>query len=196
MDPEDVTISTGADNDITGNPSFVPGNTTTTATLNTTDIVTALNAGTNVTVTTGGDAQAGPNGGSITVSNAISATHRHRHHHRCAHALRLQEHHHQRRHHARRGSGVTGGALTLRADNHANSSGQIKVAANITTNGGSITMGGGTGAITAGSGYAVGDRQMEMGAAASTASSWRRGREYQYYGNGNRNSERWPLTGR
>ena len=74
MDPEDVTISTGTDADITGNPSFVPGNTTTTATLNTSDITTALNAGTNVTVTTGGNAQSGPNGGSITVNNAISAT--------------------------------------------------------------------------------------------------------------------------
>ena len=34
MDPEDVTISTGADSDETGNPNFVPGGNQATAVIN------------------------------------------------------------------------------------------------------------------------------------------------------------------
>ena len=51
---------------------------------------------------------------------------------------------------------VTGGSLTLDADNHNNGSGYIKIGAAIATNGGNITLGGGNGTITAGSGYATG----------------------------------------
>ena len=101
MDPEDVTISSAADSDETGNPSFVPGGTQATATINTTDIVTALNAGTDVTITTGGDAQAGPNGGSITVSKPISATDGHEQPHRQPYVIFLSGHHRQRRHQLR-----------------------------------------------------------------------------------------------
>ena len=174
MDPEDVTISTGADSDITGSPSFVPGNSQATAVLNTTDIVTALNNGTAVTVTTGGDAQSGPNGGSITVSNAISATTGSG---GITGALTLSSYKDIIISAAITlgGGAVTGGALTLRADNHANSAGAIAVNANITTNGGNITMGGGLGSITAGTlnangtinaaatGFAVGDAYQSHG---------------------------------
>ncbi|MDE3060057.1 MAG: filamentous hemagglutinin N-terminal domain-containing protein, partial [Pseudomonadota bacterium] len=154
LDPADVTITT-ADANITGNPNFVPDGTVVTSTINAATIVTALNAGTNVTVTTGGDAQSGPNGGSITVSSAISAT---TGTNGVTGNLTLSSYKDIIINAAITlgGSGVQGGNLLLQADNHGNGAGDITVAAAISTNGGNITMGGGSGAITAGSGYAVG----------------------------------------
>ena len=58
---------------------------------------------------------------------------------------------------------VTGGSLTLDADNHNNGSGYIKIASAIATNGGNITMGGGNGTITAGTGYATGNSGQAYG---------------------------------
>jgi len=161
MDPEDVNI-TSSDSDIGGNPSFVPGGTQATASLNVNDITTALNAGTNVTVTTGGDAQTGPNGGSITVSSAVSATTGTG---GITGNLTLSSYKDININSAITlgGGGVTGGALTLDADNAGNGIGAIAVTANITTNGGNVTMGGGNGAISAGNGYAVGDATYHQG---------------------------------
>ena len=150
LDPEDVTISTGADSDNTGNPNFVPGGTQVTSVINTNTITTALNAGTNVTITTGGDVQVGPNGGSITVNNAISATTGTG---GVTGSLTLSSYKNIILNAGiTLGSGsVTGGSLTLRTDNAGNNSGYINVASGLTisTNGGNIIMGGGNGVIQA-----------------------------------------------
>jgi filamentous hemagglutinin family protein len=174
MDPEDVTISTGTDSDETGNPNFVPGGTQATAVINTTDIDNALNAGTNVTVTTTGSgaagSQSGPNGGSITVSNPISATGNGTALTTTG-SLTLSSYQDIIVNAAiTLGGGtntssatVKGGALTLQSANSGNGIGAIDVGANISTNGGAITMGGGSGAISAGSGYATGDSYQAIG---------------------------------
>ncbi len=73
MDPADVTISS-SDGNITGNstsPNFTPTGAGE-ATINVTDITTALNNGSNVTITTGGDSYAGTNNGQITVATPIT----------------------------------------------------------------------------------------------------------------------------
>jgi filamentous hemagglutinin family protein len=163
MDPEDVTISTSADSDDPGNPNFVTGGNQATAIVNTTSIDNALNAGTNVTVTTTGSgsagAQNGPNGGSITVSSPVSATGN-------ATALTttgsltLSSYNNININAAiTLGGGtntssqtVTGGALTLGSANSGNNIGAIHVAGNITTNGGDIIMGGAADPTT---GYAI-----------------------------------------
>ena len=152
MDPEDVTISTGSDSDESGNPNFVPGNSQATAVINTSDIDTALNTGTNVTVSTSNNGQSGPNGGSITLatSSPISATIGTA---GATGSLTLSSYNDISINSAITlgGTGVAGGAITLRADNAGNNSGYINVDGNITSNGGAITMGGGSGSITAGS---------------------------------------------
>jgi hypothetical protein len=136
-----------------------------------TEIETALNAGTNVTITTGGDSASGGNGGSITVSWPISAT-------GAGTALTttgsltLSSYKDIIVNAAiTLGGGtntssatVTGGAVTLDSANSGNNIGAINVGANITSNGGNVTMGGGSGTITAGSGYAVGDAAQHPGA--------------------------------
>ena len=144
LDPASLTISNGSDTNVIGNPNFVPTGAVATSNLSTATIDTALNAGTNVTITTGGDAFA--NVGDITVNNAIAAA--------GTGALTLSSY---RDIILNAGITLAGGALTLRADNAANSSGYIKIAGAISTSGGNITMGGGSGAITAGGGYAVGN---------------------------------------
>jgi len=146
MDPYNITIGTTDD----GNGSIAGSNPTADANISHTTIENALNAGTNVTVTTGGSGSPGASVGDITLSNAISATTGTA---GSTGALTLS---------AYRniilnagitlgGAGVTGGALTLRSDNGGNGSGYINVGGAIATNGGNITMGGGSGAITAGS---------------------------------------------
>jgi len=144
LDPASLTISNGSDTNVVGNPNFVPDGTVATSNLTPGTIDTALNAGTNVTVTTGGDAFA--NVGDITVNNAILTT--------GTGSLTLSSY---RNIILNAGITLAGGALTLRADNAANGSGHINVTGAISTAGGNITMGGGNGAITAGSGYAAGN---------------------------------------
>jgi len=72
LDPASLTISSGSDTNVVGCPSCVPDGTVATSNLTPATIDTALNAGTNVTITTGGDAFA--NVGDITVNNAILTT--------------------------------------------------------------------------------------------------------------------------
>ena len=74
LDPEDITISTSANSDETGSPNFVPGNTQATSVIQNSTINTLLNSGTSVSVTTSSNAQSGPNGGSITVNAALTAS--------------------------------------------------------------------------------------------------------------------------
>lgn len=114
LDPASVNITNGSDADIIGCPSCVPDGTVATSTLSTTTIDTALNAGTNVTVTTGGDSFA--NAGDITVSNAISTT--------GAGSLTLSSYHDII---VNAGITLTGGALTLQADNAGSAAGGISI---------------------------------------------------------------------
>lgn len=165
LDPADVTISTGADSGVTGNPGFVPDGTHAESVLNVSDITTALNAGTNVTVTTGGDSAAGTNNGQITVATPITlnaASNNNATLTLLAYSNIVFN----------TNDGITApttgsGKLNviLDADNGANSSGvggngsgyiYLYSGANITTNGGNITIGGGNGTISAGNGYAIG----------------------------------------
>jgi filamentous hemagglutinin family protein len=132
MDPEDVNITT-SDSDITGNPSFVTGGDQATASLNVSDITTALNGGTNVTVTTSNNAQSGPNGGSITVSSPITAT--------GSGSLLLSAYNNIL---VNAAITTNDGNITLDAANSGNNIGSIIVAANLISNGGNITLGGGT----------------------------------------------------
>ena len=143
MDPEDVTISTGADSDITGNPSFIPNNNQATATLHTSDITTALNAGTNVSVTTGGDAQSGPNGGSITLSNNLTVNSSSNNN-----ATLTLSSYKDLLINANITAPTTGSGklnVVLDSDNQGNHSGTIlfSYGTSITSNGGNITFGGG-----------------------------------------------------
>ncbi len=152
LDPADVTIATAANSNETGDPNFTPSGTA--SVINTTTIQNDLNAGTNVSVTTGGDAFAG--NGDITVANGIAksagsdAT------------LTLSAY---RDILVNAPISSTSGKLNMlfQADNHANSSGYIDIAAALTSNGGNITMGGGSGVISAGSGYAVGNAGQATG---------------------------------
>jgi trimeric autotransporter adhesin len=170
MDPYNVTIGTTDDGTVTGDngsptETFTPN---ATGNISHTTIETALNNGTNVIITTGGNGSPGADAGDITISSAISAISGTS---GATGNLTLS---------AYRnilvnapitlGSAgtVTGGTLTLNSDNGGNSSGYISVAAAISTNNGAITMGGGNGGITgsvmntdgsvktAASGYAVG----------------------------------------
>ena len=81
LDPADLVITSSSSHLTTevgtpaaGSTTYIPDGTAVTSNILNTTINTALNAGTNVYLTTGGDGQAGPNGGSVTVSSAISAT--------------------------------------------------------------------------------------------------------------------------
>jgi filamentous hemagglutinin family protein len=144
LDPASVTITNAADSNMSGCPACVPSGAVATSNLSTTTIDTALNAGTNVSVITGGDAAA--NTGDITVSNAILTT--------GTGSLTLSSYHDII---VNTGITLAGGNLTLHSDNVGNGSGNIRVGAAIATAGGNITIGGGNGVITAGSGYAVGN---------------------------------------
>ena len=76
LDPEDAVL-TNSDSDETGgdgSTSFTPGGNQGTSDINVSHIDASLNAGTSVTVTTGGDSESGPNGGSITVAADIAKT--------------------------------------------------------------------------------------------------------------------------
>ncbi len=73
LDPADVTISTIDSGGGTA-PTYVPTGGVAESTINVANINTALNAGTNVSVTTGGDAASGTGGGSITVASNIAKT--------------------------------------------------------------------------------------------------------------------------
>jgi filamentous hemagglutinin family protein len=104
-------------------------------------VVASLNAGTDVTVDTTGS---GGNG-DITLTSTLTSTGNG--------DLTLSA-----ARHIVLSSNITlgsGGNLTLNADNDGNGTGYVR-AASLTTNNANITIGGGSGAITAGSGYAVG----------------------------------------
>ena len=72
IDPADVTISTGTD--LGHDASFVPNAAAATTVVNVTTLLTALNAGTDVTVTTTNSGTSGAGNGDITVSNAVATT--------------------------------------------------------------------------------------------------------------------------
>jgi filamentous hemagglutinin family protein len=160
LDPADVIIS-NVNSNIAGDPSFLPSGAA--STIDAASIVADLNAGTNVTVTTGGDALAGS--GDITVANAISANNVN------TGKLTLSAY----RNITVNGAINLGNDLTLHANNAGNSSGYINIAAAINTHGGNITLGGGNGAITAGTldadgtinaaatGFAVGNGGQDSG---------------------------------
>jgi filamentous hemagglutinin family protein len=61
------------------------------------------------------------------------------------------------------GAGVTGGDVTLQARNANGATGYVQVNAPISTNGGNIKIGGGSAAISAGNGFAVGDGTVGVG---------------------------------
>jgi filamentous hemagglutinin family protein len=144
LDPTAITISTGTQNGITGDPNFT--NTLTGAVLKTSSVTNDLNLGTNVTVTTSASFP-----GDIVVANAISESYS------GTVSLTLSA----------SGNiiinsganiGTTGGPLNIVLDsyNAGTGSGYISVGANLTSNGGNITLGGG--ALSGGlpSGAAVG----------------------------------------
>lgn len=155
MDPADITITATTNSGNTGNPNFTA--TATASQVSAASIKANLDAGTNVTIITSNDAYAG--NGDITVSSAITTT--------GTGSLTLS---------AYRNIGISaaitlqGGSLTLRSDNTGAGNGAIRVygASDIATNGGNIIMGGGSGAITAGSGYAVGNSTFINGVAISS----------------------------
>jgi filamentous hemagglutinin family protein len=72
LDPADVTISSSADSNHNG--GFVPDDSAASAVVNVSTLLAALNAGTDVTVTTTNAGSSGAGTGDITVSNAIATT--------------------------------------------------------------------------------------------------------------------------
>ena len=69
LDPNNITINTTADANVAGSPDFVTTDDSAVVTVD--SILTALNAGTNVSITTG-TAGANTQAGNITVASAIS----------------------------------------------------------------------------------------------------------------------------
>ena len=134
LDPADVTIEAVLNSGMSG---FVPDGSQAESVLDVSTITAALNAGTSVTVTTGGDSASGTGGGSITVASPITYTGT-----TGTPTLTLSAY-----------SDITVNAditasngplnILLDADNHANLSGAISIAADISSNGGDIWMGGG-----------------------------------------------------
>ena len=150
LDPASVNITTTTTN-INGTSAFTPTGGAAISNLSATTINNALNAGTNVSVTTGGDGAGGT--GDITVSSAISTSGNG--------SLLLSAY---RNILVNNGITLMGGNLTLRTANSGGATtGYITIAAPIATHGGAITMGGGAGAITASNGYAVGNAGQAYG---------------------------------
>ena len=154
LDPADLTIDNGSGSETNvsssgANPITwqIGGGTTTNSYLNAATIDSELNAGTSVIIQTTNTGSGG--NGDIFVNNAISATTGTS---GVTGNLTLSAYRNIVVNDSITlgGTGVIGGALTLRADNAANSNGYINVEANISTFGGNITMGGQSGAITAG----------------------------------------------
>ena len=132
LDPTAITISTGTQNGITGDPNFT--NTLTGAVLNTSSVTNDLNLGTNVTVTTSASFP-----GDIVVANAISESYS------GTVSLTLSASGNIITN-AGANIGTTGGPLNIILDsnNTGAGSGYIKIGANLISNGGNITLGGGT----------------------------------------------------
>ncbi len=149
LDPADVVIDT-LDANMLGSSNFTPDGSVGTSHISTSTIVTALDNGTHVTVTTGGDGHAG--NGDITVANTITSSGNG--------DLTLSA---SNNIYVNAAIDLAGGDLVLRADNDGNQLGAIDVQSDINTYGGNITIGGGTGAITAGSGYAYGNISHQKG---------------------------------
>ncbi len=146
LDPADITISNGATTAI-NDPNFIPS--ATASVVSVASIVAALNNGTNVTITTGGDAFAG--NGDITVANAITGV-------TGIGSLTLSAF---RNIIINAAITLNGGNLTLQSMNNvASTSGYVNVAGALTTNGGNITIGGGTVLAT---GYATGNSGQAAG---------------------------------
>ena len=139
LDPADITIVAGATNsNITGSPNFTA--TGTSSQIGADNITSVLNAGTNVTITTTNDGYAG--NGDIFVNAAITAT--------GSGSLTLSAY---RNIDVNAAITLNGGNLTLGANNTGNQMGAVRVAANITTGGGYLVIGGGVDPTT---GYAYG----------------------------------------
>ena len=152
LDPADIIIGTTATTGnitISGaNPISYTANTNSAASrVLASTINSNLQAGTNVVISTG--AVAGGGNGDITVSSAIIGTGG-----TAGGGLTLSAY---RNIIINQQITLDGGALVLRADNADHASGSIYINRGITTNGGNITMGGGSGVISAGTGYATGN---------------------------------------
>lgn len=72
LDPTDVTLSTAATASMGGSPNFNPTGNPATGNVQISAIVTALQGGSNVTVTTASVSGAGPEGGSIRINNPVA----------------------------------------------------------------------------------------------------------------------------
>ncbi len=152
MDPYNITIGTTDD----GNGSITGSNPTGDANISHTTIETALNAGTNVDITTGGNGSPGSSNGDITVSSAITLNTASNNNA----TLTLSAYRNINVNAAITGPTTGSGKLSiiLDADNSANGSGVINIAAAITSNGGNMTFSGdefalpNTGSINAGAG--------------------------------------------
>ena len=160
LDPADITITAATNTDITGSTPFTATNTA--SQLSAATIVAALNGGTNVTVQTTNDAFVG--NGDIFVNAAIATS--------GAGSLTLSAF---RNITVNNAISLLAGTLTLQADNTGIGSGAVTTAANLSTTTGGITIGGGSGAITAATynangsvntaatGYATGNAAMSQG---------------------------------
>ncbi len=136
LDPRNVTISTGANSNQSGDPTFSA--TGDNAVVNTTSIQTDLNAGTNVEVNTGAT---GAQAGNITVSNAVTKT-------AGGDATLMLKAANDITVNAAISSSSNKLNIVLNSDSDASGAGGIVVAAALTSNGGNITLGGGNGSIT------------------------------------------------
>ncbi len=137
LDPASITIN-GNVTTATGSPNFVPA--ATASEVNAGIVAGLLDAGTNVTITTGGDAFAG--NGDITVSTAITTT--------GTGSLTLSAYRHIT---VSAAITLTSGNITLGSRNANGTAGYVSVAADLTTTGGNIVIGGSNNLTT---GYAVG----------------------------------------
>lgn len=155
LDPADLTISSAATNNINtlsdtpsvGTTTFDQNVDTTASVVNVSAITSNLDAGTHVIIQTD---TTGAGTGNITLSNALTSTGNGNLTMSAFGSIFIDQ-----------AIMLQGGALTLRSNNAgaadgSTGTGMIRIGAAISTNGGNITMGGGTGAITPGNGYAVG----------------------------------------
>ncbi len=141
--PKDITIN-GAATTCTGSPNFVA---TTSCNILNTDIQTLLNQGTDVSFTATGN---------ITVSNAFTKS---------AGANATMSMYANKNIIVNASITSSSGTLgmLLNSDRDADSSGYIDIEAALTSNGGNITLGGGSGTISAGTGFANGNSVQVIG---------------------------------
>ncbi|OYW14196.1 MAG: hypothetical protein B7X02_00595, partial [Rhodospirillales bacterium 12-54-5] len=164
LDPADITINGSGSNaaDIVSsgtNPiTYQANDNDATSYVGASVINAQLQAGTSVIINTG--AVAGGGNGDITVATAISGMGG-----SSGGGLTLSAY---RNIIINASITLNAGNLLLQADNAGNNSGYININANISTNGGNITAGGGSGVISAGTGYATGNSGSVWGVRVQT----------------------------